>query len=542
MNKVKTKIKILDCTLRDGGYYNKWDFDEKLISKYLKSLSAASIDFIELGFRSIPKNEFMGPFKYSTDDYINSLGLPYGPKYAVMINASDFLDENNLIDSSINLLFQNKVNSPIEMVRIAINFDQAEKARTLTEKLKKMGYKIGFNLMQAHNKTPKTYQRISESISLWETVDVLYFADSLGNMNPTDVKKICKSLSQGWKGDLGIHTHNNKNMALINSLVAIENGVTFCDSTINGMGRGAGNVTTESILLELNKLQLHDGNLKMIQATVEDFNNLKKEYDWGANLYYHFAANNNIHPSYVQTLKDDKRYSNEQVFEALCFLAKQDSTSFSPQSMKKAVFGDKKSLVGRWNATDWMKDREVLLIGAGKSVEKYKNGILYYIEKYNPNVIFLNINQYLPNTLAKATIVCHEERVLFDSQQYSDLPHPIILPKGRLGDKVDYNKLNQKILDYGLILNERSFEISSNSCELGWSIAAAYALAVITMSGANKINLVGFDGYGSNDPRHEEMNDIFRKYSSLEISISITSLTPTSYAINQGSIYSPLNK
>jgi 4-hydroxy 2-oxovalerate aldolase len=110
--------------------------------------------------------------------------------------------------------------------------------------------------MQANGKSEKDYVKTAKRIASWGVVDVLYFADSLGNMIPEDVQRICKSLKQGWPGTLGIHTHNNKNLALINSITAVENGVTWCDSTITGMGRGAGNASTESLILEMSRLGL----------------------------------------------------------------------------------------------------------------------------------------------------------------------------------------------------------------------------------------------------------------------------------------------
>ena len=89
---ITDNIKILDCTLRDGGYYNKWDFDEKIVKRYLSSIKASSVDVVELGFRSIPsKNTFLGPYAYTTDEFLSQLDLPEGLMYGVMVKSS-FLD------------------------------------------------------------------------------------------------------------------------------------------------------------------------------------------------------------------------------------------------------------------------------------------------------------------------------------------------------------------------------------------------------------------------------------------------------------------
>jgi 4-hydroxy 2-oxovalerate aldolase len=359
-------------------------------------------------------------------------------------------------------------------------------------------------------------------------------------MNPEDIKMICCALSKEWSGSLGIHTHNNKNLALINSITAIENGVNWCDSTIAGMGRGAGNVPTESLLLELLKLGLHSCNPNMIQPSVEDFTILKNKYGWGSNFYYHFAANNNIHPTFVQSLLEDRRYNNQDVLSALEFLAERDSTSFSIDAVREAIYGEIKFEEGTWDATGWLDGKEVIIVGAGPSVEKYKEGILRYIEKAAPEVIFLNINQHLPSQLAKATIVSHQTRVLFDAMKYQNLNHPIVLPEARLGTLIGDQLKSLTILDYGLTLEDGSFIIGPNSCRLQWPLAAAYSFGVVTQAGASKISLVGFDGYPTDHPRQEEMNEVFSMYIKLDKSLKITSLTPTNYQIEQSSIFAPI--
>jgi 4-hydroxy 2-oxovalerate aldolase len=532
-------IKILDCTLRDGGYYNKWDFDRNTVNRYLTAIKASSVDAVELGFRFLPKDTFMGPYAYTTDQFINQLGLPKGPIYGVMINCKDFIVESKGLESPIKKLFQAKEKSPITLVRIAINFNNVLESKSIAKELKELGYMIGLNMMQAHGKSERDYEETAKMIASWNVVDVLYFADSLGNMTPKDVKKICQSLKKGWSGTLGIHTHNNKDLALINSMAAVENGVTWCDGTIAGMGRGAGNASTEGLILEMLRLGHHKGNAMMTQPAVEDFTLLKNKYNWGSNLYYHYASNHGIHPTFVQSLLEDKRYDNQQVLGALEFLSDRDSTVYSTDGIREAIYGNQTDLEGTWDVTGWLANKEVLIVGSGPLVDKYREGILEYIEKVTPFVLFLNINRYLTSKLANATLVSHETRALFDSQQYHKLNHPIILPKARLGSLIKDQLEGLKILDYGFTLKKNSFSIGPNVCYLHWPLAAAYAFAVVTQAGASKVSLVGFDGYNADDPRQEEMNDVFLKYSTLAKSIPITALTPSTYRINQGSLFTP---
>tara|TARA_B100000315_G_scaffold149435_1_gene138173 strand:+ start:854 stop:1261 length:408 start_codon:yes stop_codon:yes gene_type:complete len=129
----KIMVSILDCTLRDGGYYNKWDFDRGIVNNYLAAMKATSVNVVELGFRSLPKNTFMGPYVYTTDEFINQLDLPKGPVYGVMINGKEFIGNSGGSGSPINKLFQIKEKSPITLVRIAINFNHILESESIAK-------------------------------------------------------------------------------------------------------------------------------------------------------------------------------------------------------------------------------------------------------------------------------------------------------------------------------------------------------------------------------------------------------------------------
>lgn len=87
---MKKKIKILDCTLRDGGYYNKWDFNKNIYQKYFLDIKKSKIDAVEIGFRFLPKNYYLGPFAYSTNSFLNKNKIKHN-RLAIMINASDLI-------------------------------------------------------------------------------------------------------------------------------------------------------------------------------------------------------------------------------------------------------------------------------------------------------------------------------------------------------------------------------------------------------------------------------------------------------------------
>jgi 4-hydroxy 2-oxovalerate aldolase len=119
-------MKVLDCTLRDGGYYNNWDFPSDVVQAYLKAVAEAKIDYVELGLRDFPKDDFLGAYAYTTEAYLNAIELPLGPVYGVMVNAKTILSSSLTIIEAIDLLFVSASASKISLVRIAAHFSEVE--------------------------------------------------------------------------------------------------------------------------------------------------------------------------------------------------------------------------------------------------------------------------------------------------------------------------------------------------------------------------------------------------------------------------------
>ena len=110
------KLTVLDCTFRDGGYYCDWSFHPTLIKKYLAAMEDSRVDIVEIGFRFMPKSRLLGPFAYTSDDFLKTLSLPKGINYSVMINASDLINFDGNIGSAVNLLFSDKSESSKSLI------------------------------------------------------------------------------------------------------------------------------------------------------------------------------------------------------------------------------------------------------------------------------------------------------------------------------------------------------------------------------------------------------------------------------------------
>ena len=144
---VPSKVLVLDCTLRDGGYYNDWDYSFDLVKRYVDAMAAARVDIVELGFRTLHTNQYLGATAYTTDAFIERLGFPKHLSLAVMLNAKELLqvaDQRVAVRST----FARRNHSQVSMVRIAANRNEVDKLGPSIEELRELGYDVALNLMQ----------------------------------------------------------------------------------------------------------------------------------------------------------------------------------------------------------------------------------------------------------------------------------------------------------------------------------------------------------------------------------------------------------
>jgi 4-hydroxy 2-oxovalerate aldolase len=532
---------ILDCTLRDGGYYNNWDFCPDVIQAYLTAMARAKIDYVELGLRNFPKSGFDGPFAYTTETFIKSLNLPEGPKYGVMVDAKTILEASMSIEDAVDALFIDAVQSPIKLVRVAAHFHEVEHSGAIINALKTKGYMVGFNLMQAGGKPDDVIADKAKIAAEWEDLDCLYFADSLGNMDGEEVARIVKALRTQWQGKIGIHTHNNMGKALDNTLKAQSLGVSWLDVTVTGMGRGAGNAQTESLLAVIDKISDKYDPSAVYELVIRYFERMQKEYGWGSSLLYFLGAQNDVHPTYIQNLVSNKHYGTDEIVGAINYLSQlEGTTSYNGDVMESALSFDTstKKVSGSDMLFGKFEGCEVLIVGNGPSLGRYLPAIESYINERQPIVIAINAVKDLSPEFVNYYCVSHNSKYLSEHNVYKSLQRPIIMPAHRFTDE-ELNNVSNEFFDYGLNVVPGQFVVNQNYCTVPYDLTAAYALAIALNGQALKISLVGVDGYERGDIRQSEMIDLLANYKSLAPEISITALTPTSYPLQQGSIYAP---
>jgi 4-hydroxy 2-oxovalerate aldolase len=534
-------MKILDCTLRDGGYYNKWDFSEELVTNYLKAVSGSGISFVELGLRNFAKDEFLGPFAYTTESYLNSLDLPSGVIYGVMVDAKTILTSNLSISDAVDALFCEAQSSKIGLVRIAAHFYEVDSSAEIAKKLKDLGYLVGFNLMQAGGKSVDEISLKSKTIASWDCIESLYFADSLGNMDNVEVVRILNAIKEEWKGPIGIHTHNNMGRALDNSLCAITNGVTWIDSTITGMGRGAGNAETESLLAVLSKSHLGFNATPIYELVIRYFEPLQKKYGWGSNLLYFLGAQHNVHPTYIQNLLSDSHLGKDETVGALKYLLAQDGTSKYDGKVLQAALSLNDEFTEPCGdvISNKFVGRKLLLLTNAPSVKEHKRALEIFIKQQEVVVVSLNINETIVGDHIDFVCISHNLKFLSESANYINLKYPVIYPRHRFKqEERNLIRLNDNTINYGVKVSEGTFETHESHCVVPHDLTMAYALAFAMASGFSDVFVAGFEGYDSTDKRQTEMLDVISHVkASKPLFGDLIALTPTTYPIKKSSVY-----
>lgn len=511
INKDKKIIK-LDCTLRDGGYYNNWDFEPKLIEDYLAAMVAAKIDVVELGFRFIENNGFKGPCAFSKDNFLKSIQIPKKLKVSIMINASDILSEIGMIESLKKLFPKSSKNSPVDIVRIACHFHEVKQILPATKWLSDNGYIVGVNLMQISERSKKEIEEFC-IIAKKFPISVLYFADSLGSINDTDIIKITQCFKKFWNGPIGIHTHDNMGLALKNTVCALKNGVTWLDSTVSGMGRGPGNARTEELVIELKKDTSEIINIVPLIDLIDNyFKPLKIKYEWGTNPFYFLSGKFGIHPTYVQEMLQDTSYSNEDILAVLYYLHKNDGKKFQNKILVTAKNFFSEEPKGSWEPKKLLNKKDVLIIGSGPSVSKNKDAIERFISNFNPIVIGLNAQDIINSNLINLRVASHPVRILSDYQMHLKYKQPLVLPFSMLSNEIKKIYSKKNILDFGAAIVPKEFQFYKSHCILPNSLVLGYALAIIESGHANNIFMAGFDGYSYGDPRNDAIENLMNLY------------------------------
>ena len=286
-------IKVVDCTLRDGGLVNNFGFTDDFVKALYKTNIKAGVDYMEFGYKAdremFDESKF-GKWKFCSDqDIIDIVGdNDTELKISVMADVGRTDLRRDICD---------KANSPIDMIRVATYLHTIPSALEIVEYCKNKGYETTINIMAVSKANDSDLGDALELIGR-SCVDTIYIVDSYGSLYPEQMRRLAnKYIECGEKygKSIGIHAHNNQQLAFANTIETLTMGVSYLDSTVSSMGRGAGNCPTELLLGFLKNPKYHiTPVLKFIEQHI---NKLKKEgVVWGYDIPYLLTGRLNQHP------------------------------------------------------------------------------------------------------------------------------------------------------------------------------------------------------------------------------------------------------
>ncbi|MBP1992380.1 aldolase catalytic domain-containing protein [Paenibacillus eucommiae] len=280
--------KILDCTIRDGGLINNWDFSVEFVQDMYRGLSEAGVEYMEIGYKNSEKlleGGNSGPWRFLNEDFLKDvITKKTDTKLSALVDIGR-VDENDILPREQSLL---------DLIRVACYIKDLDKGLELVQKFHNMGYETSLNIMALshvmENELIEGFEEINKS-----PVDVVYIVDSYGSMDYKDIDYLATKFQRLLpKKELGIHMHNNLQLAYSNTIIGASKGVTFLDSSVYGMGRAAGNCPTE-LLVSYLKNPRYD--VRPVLGIIErHMLEMREKWMWGYLIPYMIVGSLDEHP------------------------------------------------------------------------------------------------------------------------------------------------------------------------------------------------------------------------------------------------------
>ena len=307
-------IELIDCTIRDGGYLNNWEFSDEEVLDCYKAVSEAGYEYFEIGFRSTKNNlvEDKGKWYYSTEDDINNIYQKYqGCKIAVMakmdtVTLDDFVKKNRSNVTMVRVLLP-RATQENGIQKSFYNKIDVIKAKNFCQQLIDFGYEVCINFGCGDIINDDEIKIITSEFHNLK-IKALYLADTYGGFNsknlPIQLNKFYTEFEK-YNSNItfGFHCHNNNEDALDKTIASIFHGCTMIDSCIGGLGRGAGNLKSEQILSYLNEEEEY---IKKITSIIIYFDkHILSKTEYQKNLYinshpyYMMSGILSLHPNYI---------------------------------------------------------------------------------------------------------------------------------------------------------------------------------------------------------------------------------------------------
>ena len=524
------QIKILDCTLRDGGYINNWRFGKNKISDIIRNLEKAKVDIIECGFiRDIKYVEDSSVF--SSMKQLAQVIYPkkHGTLYAIMVEQHNFkcelIDDNN--------------GDSADLIRLTFRRNEWVDARDTARILINKGYQVCIQPVGTAAYDDESLIALIKDVNSIKPY-AFYLVDTLGIMYRNDVQRLFYLIDNNLSKDiiLGFHSHNNLQMSFADAQKLIELASQrrlIIDTSCYGMGRGVGNLNTELFMDYINSSIAQKYSIMPVLRIIDkDLMSIYAEQRWGYDLPYFLSATVKCHPNYASHLLKKDTLSIDRIEKLLYLIPIDSRNEYNAELIERMYHDFQNCHVDDVHSIAVLKNeinkRKVLVLGAGYSLVCWNKKINRMIENFNLYTISTNFVSDLFKI--NALFISNEKRFSMISDEISK--DKTLLITSNLNKDI---KNPSAVFDYDSLLGEG--DASDN--------AGAMLIRVLKKVGVEQLYLAGFDGfdvdadsnyYYSNYKKAMDYDTVTQKNS--EISKQLKSaleglnyelLTPTKYEI-----------
>lgn len=484
-------LRLLDCTLRDGGYLNDWEFGHDTMVNVFERLVSANVDVIEIGFLD-ERRQF--DINRSIMPDTASVARIYGELEKRQAMVVGMIDYGTCGIEHIQPCEQ----SYLDGIRVIFKKHLMYDAIAFCKQVKALGYQV---FAQAVSITSYNDDELTELARLVNDLHpfAMSMVDTYGLLHQDNLYHIFEVLDEKLLPDicLGYHAHNNFQMGYANCIEMINakaNRPMLVDGTLYGMGKSAGNAPLELLAMYLNENCGKNYDVsQMLEAIETSILELQKKVPWGYNLFYYVAASNKCHPNYVSYLINKHTLSIRSVNEILKKIEEPKKLLYDKAYIEKLYLDyqtwdcDDTAALGALKA-QW-RDKLILVLGPGKSCVSCRDIILNYIAERHPLVIAIN---FVPDWCqADFVFLTNSKRYLQMSTSLSKMnaSRPPIIATSNV---TKTNGMFPYELNYSCLIDEKAF-VQDNSLIM--------LMRLFMKTGVNEVALAGFDGYV-----HDEMN------------------------------------
>ena len=310
----RSDIKVVDCTLRDGGLVNNFAFSDEFVKDLYRTNIKAGVDYMEFGYKAskdIFSKDDYGKWKFCHEEDIRAIvgNNDFDLKISVMTDVGRTDYKNDILK---------KEDSVIDLVRTATYIHQIPTAIEMIQDAQEKGYETTVNIMAISKVHEDELDKGLELLAQCD-VDIIYLVDSFGAFYPEQIRRLTDkymNIAEKYGKRIGIHAHNNQQLAFANTIESLSRGASYLDATVNGMGRGAGNCYMELLLGFLRNPKYN--KVAVMSFVEKHMLKLKGEgVQWGFELPYMLTGMLNAHPSTAIQFMKEKRTDYAMFYQEL---------------------------------------------------------------------------------------------------------------------------------------------------------------------------------------------------------------------------------